>query len=183
MIQGTHQIRILGLDVRMQRCGFAVLEGQHQLLDWGITHYQARTRDGRTALATKRVASLLTLFQPSLVVLKYTSEHEGNERYKPILNAITREARRYRAEVVLIERKELQIVFQQFGNTKYKIAGLIAGLFPELGAKLPQPRKWYDREPRNTTIFDAVSVGLAYFNRSEGIFSVDQENHQVQSPG
>ena len=183
MTQNTHRIRILALDVRMQRCGFAVLENQHQLLDWGITHYQARTRDGRAELATKRVASLLTLFQPSFVVLKYTSEREGNEGYKPIVNAITREARRYRAEMVLIERKELQIVFRQFGNTKYKIAGLIAGLFPELGARLPQPRKWYDREPRNMTIFDAVSVGLAYFNRSGEIFSVDQKNHQRQSPG
>ena len=112
--------------------------------------------------------------------MKYTPDQSGRQ-YKPIIDAIFRVAQQHQVAVEFVQRKELQSIFRQSGNTKYAIAEFVAGLFPELASKLPKKRKWYDREPRNSTIFDAVSVGLAYLV-PDGQFIPHNRSPQSRTP-
>jgi hypothetical protein len=67
----SHERRILVIAPRSRRFGFAVFEGPQQLLDWGMVFYPLNDEAQRAA-TNKRVASLLTLYIPSVVVVGQT---------------------------------------------------------------------------------------------------------------
>jgi hypothetical protein len=166
------QPRILAIDLRSQLLGFAILEGPATLLDFGRTLFYISGRRRNTMIVRKRVAALLDLFLPSVIVLKRTSGRRdltlvGN---KGVFAAIKREAELRSLELILLKRRDIYYAFQRSGNkSKDDVAALIAGWFPEVEWKLPPRRKNYDPEHHAMTIFDAISIGLAYFaDRGEG---------------
>jgi hypothetical protein len=53
-------------------------------------------------------------------------------------------------------------------SSKYKIASVIAGKFPELHGKLPATRKSWEPELHRMIIFDTIAAGLAYL-QPEGV--------------
>jgi hypothetical protein len=158
--------RVLTVHLRPQRFGFAVFKGARQLLDWGGSTYPAP--NGSSAPISKRIYPLLEMYAPSVVVVRKITKSPG-ERYedlRPIVSAIREQAAAHSAEVVFVGREEVRRVFGRFGKTtKYDIAIQVATFFPELMWKLPPPRKPWQTEHRNMAIFDAASLGIAYFSR------------------
>jgi hypothetical protein len=61
-----HDPRILAIDLRAQRFGYGVFEGAKRLLYWGVRAYSSGDADA----AARRVADLLKLFCPSIVVVR-----------------------------------------------------------------------------------------------------------------
>jgi hypothetical protein len=82
MDQAAQNMRVIAVDVRYERLGYAVLDGTSRLVDWGITQFQAGVGH------VDRVTHLVVLFQPSVVVLR--TIEKGSWRDRPSLRKIVR---------------------------------------------------------------------------------------------
>jgi hypothetical protein len=164
--------RILAIDLRSQLFGFAVLEGPQTLSDFGRKLLHLSSPHPDAVIVRKKIAGLLNLFAPSAIILKHTLGRNDREhvRRKEVIAAIKQEADIDAIKLVFLTRKEIYQAFRQSGDTnKYKIAGLVAETFPELLSKLPPNRKNWEPEHHNMAVFDAISVGLAYFAQFDGV--------------
>jgi D-alanyl-D-alanine carboxypeptidase len=159
----SHDRRILAIALRSRRFGFAVFEGSNRLLDWGMAFYPL-SHGAQRAATSKRVASLLTLFIPSVVVVaKARSQNVRNgSGVRPILRLIRREASARLIPVHVMKRVEVREVFRlAHAKSKNEIAAMIAQKFPELLWKLPPKRRIWESEHPIMAMFDAVALGFA----------------------
>lgn len=167
LTQPSPQTRLLAVYPCLQRFGFAVFKGPTQLLDWGGGAFSVRNGDSSLAICG-RICPLLKIYAPEVLVVRKVASGEG-ERYaeiRPIMSAIKKQAAKQSVEFELVGREEVRRTFERFGTTtKYDIAARVATLFPELMWKLPPPRKSWQTEYYNMAIFDAASLGIAYFSR------------------
>jgi hypothetical protein len=178
--------RILAIDLRSQLFGFAVLEGPRTLLDYGRKPCRADNTQDNAMIVRKKVAALLAFYEPSVIVLKHASGRSDQPllQSKESMEGIKCEAKLRSLELVFLSRRDIHRVFRQSGNTsKYRIAALIAGLFPELAWKLPPYRKNWQSEHHNMAIFDAVSLGLAYLAQYGGILPKVAGETEVRTSG
>src|ERR1039458_886516 len=116
--------RVLSLDIRSRRVGYAVFEGPGLLLDWGVIR-------NRAAL----IQSLLDTFEPSVIVLRTIAL--GSIRDRSIVRRAIRRIRRKAKSVsipsVLVSRAQIIRLFRQHVKpTKHEIAAIIAECFPGL---------------------------------------------------
>jgi Holliday junction resolvasome RuvABC endonuclease subunit len=162
----TWTTRILALDIRLRKVGFAVLEGPDHLLDWGILRWRAEVDP---VLATMhRISPLLALYSPSFVVLKRLNRVRKARRRKRVIDAVMRELTFRSIEVRMVKRADVRHAFRQSGSrNKYQIAASIAERFPELRRKLPPKRKAYQPERYNAVIFDAVALAVTHRSQCE----------------
>jgi hypothetical protein len=175
--------RILAIDLRSQLFGYAVLEGPWTLLDFGRKLIPLRSPTPDTVIVRKKITTLLSFFSPSIIVLKHTSGRSDSElvKRKNVMAVIKHGAETQSAKLLLLTRRDIYRAFRQNGNTnKYKIAALTAGLFPELASRLPPMRKNWQPEHHNMAIFDAISVGLAFFAQTDPILDFEYEQLPAQ---
>lgn len=173
-----HEPRVLAIDLRSQLLGFAVLEGPTTLLDWGRKRFQKSGSLNNATIVRKKIAALLIFSAPSVLVLKYTSGRKDREpsKKKSLRKAIKYETKMRSVELVFLTRKDVREAFRASGNTsKYRIAGLIGNIFPELAWKLPPKRKHYHPEHHSMPVFDAISLGLTYFARFNEVLEANGE--------
>jgi hypothetical protein len=150
--------RVLVVDVKPRRMGFAIIETPARLLDFGI----ARVHSPHAGM--RRVAALIPRFRPAVVVVrKIKRRSRRNQRFmRAVLRLISYDADHSSIKVAAVD--ERQVKFSLGGNrlTKHEVASLLARAFPELSWKLPQPRKSWQTERWNMLIFDTVALGMAY---------------------
>lgn len=172
-----HDRRILAIDLRPRRFGYAVFEGPRFLLDWGANAYPSN-RDPEGTVATRRLAALLRFSTPSAVVVK--KERWESAKTDPVVRsmveAITRETSARSIPVYLVGQSELTSTFRNFEcETKYEIATVLTGFFPELLWKLPPPRQIWESEHPRMTMFDAIALGFTHWQRSSPESTPDLE--------
>lgn len=159
---GRHD-RVLALEVRPQRYGFAVLEGSGGLLDWGI-----RSCGNGRIVRMGGLDSLLESYSPHFVVIrrrKHNSRQAANA-VRSVVTRITKEARRFSAQTTFISAKPIRRLFEQYGCTnKHETASALAEWFDEIAWKLPARRRPWQSEKKNTLLFDALATGIAFFAR------------------
>jgi hypothetical protein len=163
-----HDRRILAIDLRPRRFGYAVFEGSRFLLDWGANSYPS-SGDPEGTVAAKRLAALLRFSTPSAVVVKKErwESAETDSVVRPVVEATTRETSARSIPIYLIGQNELASTFRSLEcETKYEIASVLTRFFPELLWKLPPPRQIWESEHPRMTMFDAVAVGFTYWKRS-----------------
>ncbi len=151
--------RILALDPVSQGFGFAVLEGDPQrLVDYGVA-YCRRTPEGCDEAVRQRIE----LTQPSTVVVP--SILEGSrlrvralERfYEVIGHVLAREG----LDVRPLRPSLVRSAFADRGaDTRRAVHELLVTCFPELRARLPKPRLFFDPESPRTAIFDALAMAV-----------------------
>ena len=159
--------RILAIALRSRRFGFAVFEGPNRLLDWGMVFYPLNN-DVQRAAASKRVASLLTLYIPSVIVVGRTRllNVRNGSGVRPILRSIRRESSSRLIPVHLMKRADVRKVFRlAHVKTKHEIASFVAQMFPELLWKQPPKRRIWESEHPIMAMFDAVALGFVYWQR------------------
>lgn len=67
-------------------------------------------------------------------------------------------------ELVTFTREALREVFAEVGaETKYEIAQAVAGIIPAFKHRLPPIRKIWQSEDERQSLFDAASLGIAYY--------------------
>jgi hypothetical protein len=158
--------RVLAVDLRASRFAYAIYDGPNRLLDWGG---RACPLANGANLAGERVAELLKLFHPAVVVLK--KDRRGGARNASVLRRTASEIRREAAmrsvPVFAFSPEEVKEAFGIFRvNTKDDVAAVLTGIFPELLWELPRKRKKWDNEHPRMAVFDAIAVGFAYFQRN-----------------
>jgi D-alanyl-D-alanine carboxypeptidase len=167
MHQKSHNRRILAIALRSGRFGYAVFEESDSLLDWGMVFYPLKNSAQRAA-ASKRVASLLSQFAPSMVIVQYARSQNVRDGsgVRPSLRSIRRETSARLIPVRVMKSAEVKEAFRPLRATsKHEIASGLTEVFPELLWKLPPKRKIWETEHFRMILFDAVALGFAYWLR------------------
>jgi hypothetical protein len=148
-------LRLLALEIRPQKAGFAVFDGA-TLLDWGVRGY------GRTP-AFRRIETLLSLYTPSVIVIRRRHYLKHDDAGARVVQSIKRGAQRKSISVRSLDAQHIRAFFKQRGcDSKHAIATLLAEWFPELAWRLPAKRKLWQSEPHNTLLFDAVAIAVTF---------------------
>jgi hypothetical protein len=162
--------RIMAIDLRRSRFGYAVFDGPSTLIEWGSGEIWT---DGkrRGALKNTRLRSTLRVSSPATVVVRRSQYRGGlgSPLKDRLLRQIKSDADGYSIPVVMISQNEIRRAFHLPNrSSKYKIASVIACKFPELRVKLPAGRKSWEPERHRMIIFDTIAAGLAYL-QPEGV--------------
>jgi len=154
-------LRVLALDPMSRGFGFAVLEGQTTLVDWGIRN---AANDKPRALLRK-IKDLIGLYHPDVIVIE-DCRHDRSRRRQRVRAVIAQVAALAtpETEVLLIPAAVVRSLFGRNGViTKHQIATRVSQHFSELAHRLPPARKPWMPEDARFAIFDAVAFGLTYY--------------------
>ena len=138
--------RILAVAVASGRVGYVLLVGE-KLKDWHVSYTAPKSPTTAAELAQKWINQL----EPDVVV---TEKAEGaakkGRKTKAIIGAIARTAEHnYVLDVSVVRAHD-------YAN-KYEEAAALAAQYPAIQAWLPKKRRFFDNEPRNTVLFEALS--------------------------
>lgn len=153
------ELRVIAIDPVSRGFGWAVLEGPHRLIDWGVKY----SSGGHRNAWLQGLAELLDHFDPQLLVVEDTAA-SGTRRCARVQKLIARALRLATAlhiRVCRVPRQKVREVFTGLGaSTKHEVAATIAKRFPELDPRLPPLRKPWMSEDDRMSIFDALAFAL-----------------------
>jgi hypothetical protein len=160
--------RVLAIDPVKRGFGFAVLDGPHSLVEWGLRGTTRRHRS-HEEWCLEQVARLIAFYGPDRIVVEDCSDSRSKRgRRSQIL--IERIVIRAGKDGVPARRISAAALGRPGATcTKYKVALAIAGRFPELSIRLPPVRKPWMSEDARMAIFDAVALALSYYVRGSGL--------------
>lgn len=151
--------RVVAVEVRTGRIGYAVLEKPMRLIDFGASWFDS------LPAAKSRLARLLQIHSPAILVLRKRTRTElrRNSSFARVANLVRKEASRLSVTVECLSGKKFAAFNERHScRNKYEMAAFLATAFPETAWRLPPRRKAYDPEPRPLIYFDALAVGMAY---------------------
>lgn len=161
-MNGNSLGRVLAVDIRADRIGYAAFETPGQLLDYGTSRFN-RGETGRA-----RVEFLLRALTPSVLVLLRPRARSTRRcpRWTMNLKVIEGEAKRLGVPVTFVAERALKTLFADLNcRNKFQIGALLGTWFPELARHVPPARKCYEPEPWAIAYFDAIALGAAHFMR------------------
>lgn len=168
--------RIIALDLRSRRSGFAVFEGPRRLLDFGTT----ATPAAYTEDATKGLSGQLKLWLPQIIVVREDrwNDCEMHQEMKSWAGILRTAARSGSFQIHLISQAAIRESFRNLRcRTKAEISTALARIFPELIWYLPPERKLWESEHPRQTVFDAIALGLAYWqHEASSVLPEPEEN-------
>lgn len=141
--------RVLAVAVATGRVGSVFLMGD-RLMDWRISRKASQSTTNAVEVAQKWINEL----RPNVVITENTAcaLHKG-EQAKNITAAIARIAAHNYVLDISIER------VQHYAN-KYEEATALTDHYPELLPWLPKKRRFFDNEPRETVLFEALALAM-----------------------
>lgn len=168
--------KVLALEIRASKLGFAVLEGSTRLLDWGVRSFDEKKEKPRSAVSD-RIATLLAFHKPAAVVAHTPKYHSvaDNKRFLTIAAAIRAEARKSSTKFLVLTTRQVRArLGPEEQVTKHAIATSLANQFEEFTWKLPRRRKSYQSEAPAMLVFDALANGIAFFGRQTPSTSIHE---------
>lgn len=133
--------RILAIAPSTRGFGFAVLEGQETLVDWGVKS----VKGDKNAQSLKKVAELVVHYQPGVLVLENASAKGSrrSSRIRTLVRQIIQMAATRNVRTKLFARDRVMKTFIADGDrTKQALAEIMAQRFSE---QLGQPRLFAER--------------------------------------
>ena len=149
-------LRILAIDPSPKGFGFAVLESDSQLVDWGVAVLSSKADLEFLA----RLEGLVDRTRPALLVLEDPTGTRLGLRHVRLIRGATEYARTRRLRVEAVSRATMRNSFGTTCKNKYDIAVAISRQFPELASRLPAKRRLWTSEDERMNIFDAVALAL-----------------------
>ena len=141
--------RVLAIAVATGRVGYVFLVDK-KLYGWSLSRKAASSAEQAARFAKDWIDRM----RPDVVVYeKITDRCRKGDAVRAAIEAIARVAEVEPLFDVAIPRPH------RFPN-KFEEAEALANRFPELRLRVPKPRKLWDSEPRNTTIFEALALAL-----------------------
>ncbi|PWE34093.1 hypothetical protein DDZ14_02745 [Maritimibacter sp. 55A14] len=139
--------RFLGIAAASGRVGCVyVIHGR--LRDWQISGTASRSPED----AAMHAQRWITRLEPEAVVTeKITKTSHKGEKTRAIIAAMADTAAQFHVYDISVAR------VQSYRN-KYEEAAALAELYPEIKDWLPPERRFYDNEPRNTVLFEALAL-------------------------
>jgi Holliday junction resolvasome RuvABC endonuclease subunit len=162
MIQ-LHQkhFRVLAISPSTRGFGYAVLEGEQSLVDWGVKHVEA----DKNARCVAKVKELIDQYQPDIMALQDHTKKDSRHsiRIRTLSRQIIALASKQNVRFILFSRDQVERLFTPNGKgTKHGRAELLSARFPsELGYRLPPKRRPWMSEDYRMDMFDAVALALA----------------------
>jgi len=159
----SRELRVLAIDPVTSGFGFAVMEGERNLIDWGVKEAVGHNKN---QACLRLVCSLFDRYQPEMLVVEHTSLGKTRrcERVRDLIRNILSLAVERRIRTRAFSRPQIRDAFQtRDARTKHEIATVIAKLLPELGPRLPRLRQPWMSEDSRMAIFDAVALALTYY--------------------
>lgn len=140
-------LRLLAVAAISRHVAYVFFVG-NRLMDWAISDRASDTPEA----AAKAVAQWIEDLAPSAIISERpdTAERKG-DRTRRLLTAIGETAQNSGRLHVAVSRT------QAFPN-KYAEAAFYAARYPELLPWLPEKRLFYENEPRNPILFEAVAL-------------------------
>lgn len=141
------RLRVLAIAAATGRIGHVLVIGE-RLLDWGLSRMASTSPE----LAAKHAEKLIADLAPDVVVTEdIPKTSTKGSRTRQLIDAITRVAERAKLLSMRVQHTH------DFPN-KYEEAAHLATRFPEITAWVPKKRRLWDSEPRNTVLFEALSL-------------------------
>lgn len=139
--------RVLAVAAATGRVGW-VFFVDDQLMDWQISNKAANG----TAEAATFARTMIREFCPDVVIVEEaaTARHKGKHALR-ITAAIARAAGENNVVAITVPREHLY-------PNKYAEAEALLKRYPELTPWKPERVHFYDNEPRNTVIFEALAL-------------------------
>lgn len=138
--------KILAIAVSTGRAGYVYIVGG-TLKDWQISRKATNSMIDLTVWAQRAINEL----RPDVVVTeKITSRCRKSRKSKQLISTVTQLASHNYVMDVSVERPHTSL-------TKYELAAEQIQRYPELRGWLPR-RRFFDPEPRNTILFEALSL-------------------------
>lgn len=163
----SKQVRIAALSLSSSGFGYAVMEGNNQLVGYGKMVIK-KNKNARVLVHTGKIVSR---YQPNVLVLQDVNAKEAyrHQRIKKLHRRITARAKKSKIEVVEISGKELRsTLLGNTAGTKQEMAEHIAKQFPdELASRIPTKREAWTSEDSRMDIFDAVGIALTHQRRTK----------------
>lgn len=152
------QFRILAIAPSTRGFGFAVLEGQETLVDWGVKS----VKGDKNKQTLAKVKALIAHYQPGVLVLQDTKHSRRALRIRTLSRRIISMGATRKVKVALFSREQvMQLFFTDGQGTKYALAEILAKRFPEeLASRLPPKRRPWMSEDSRMDIFVAVALAL-----------------------
>lgn len=158
MIREWHhkRISVLAIDPTSKGFGFAVIENDLFLVDYGI----ARVWSPRLREFIDKTYSVVEKYRPVMIILPRIGSEKTRRRTRAKVSALAAHLRFNHHTVVMLPRDSVLKTFAPAG-TKDEIAQAIAKAFPELTSRLPRKRRPWMSEDESMNVFDAVALALA----------------------
>jgi Holliday junction resolvasome RuvABC endonuclease subunit len=154
------QLRLLSISPSTRGFGFAVLEGDERLVDWGVR----RVSSNKNAQSLAKIKELIGQYQPDVIAVEdcLAKESRRSLRVRKLNKQILALAATCKLKTMPVPQSEVIRTFFPDGNgTKHSVAEAIANRFSdELGFRLPPKRKPWMSEDARMNIFDAVALAL-----------------------
>jgi archaeosine-15-forming tRNA-guanine transglycosylase len=147
MTTGMAALKLLAIAAVSRHVAYVYLIGD-RLVDWRISDRASSSAEKASAT----VQGWINLLGPEVVVTeKVSSAVRKGRKAKAAIDAIAMVAANNEVLDVSVNRE------QAFAN-KYLEADAIVADYPELRPWLPKKRLFYDNEPRNTVLFEAMAL-------------------------
>ncbi len=119
-----------------------------RVMDWQISGKAAKSPE----LAAQYIARMILSHQPDVIVTeKLASARSKGDHAKALITAMADVAANNELLDISIDRPS------DFAN-KYDEADALAERYPEVAAWKPKRRRFFDNEPRNTVLFEALAL-------------------------
>ena len=164
----SKNIRVLGLAPSSYGCGFAVIEGEHRLVGWGVKTVKGGDKNAR---CLSKVGNLIAHFQPHVIAIEDAriKSSRRSPRIRALIEEIVMMASDENIKVKRYSRKQLKLGFLSDENgTKHALAqNLVTRFTKELTLRLPPKPKAWDNEDSRMDIFDAVALAEHFLRGGE----------------
>jgi Holliday junction resolvasome RuvABC endonuclease subunit len=158
----SRNLRVLAIAPSTRGFGFAVLEGEETLVDWGATEVKHEKNPETLA----KVERLVVHYQPDVLVLPdaFIKNSRRSSRIKSLCQEIATFAETGKIKVKTISSEQVRrSLLGTAEATKHAIAEMLAKRFQaELGSLLPPKRRPWASEDRRMDIFDAAALVVVF---------------------
>ena len=145
--------RLLAIAAATGRVGYVFFIGKH-LTDWRVSEKAAKSSEK----AAGEVEKWINQLQPDVVVTEKVGRRAKKDGKTLEINAaMARTAEHNYLLDVAVERDPVL-------PNKYDEAKAQAKRFPEIAAWLPKKRRFFDNEPRNIVLFEALTLAESILN-------------------
>ncbi|WP_299829309.1 hypothetical protein [uncultured Roseobacter sp.] len=143
-------LKVLTVAVAKGRAGYVYMAGG-ELRDWNISVKAVKSGNQ----LVEWLQTLINQLQPDVVVTeKITADCRKGGKTKRLIRTLSQLAAHNYVLDVSVERPRDH-------PCKYTEAAALAERYPELAGWLPKKRRYFDSEPRNTILFEALALAEA----------------------
>jgi Holliday junction resolvasome RuvABC endonuclease subunit len=152
--------RVLGIAPFTRGFGYALLEGEGELGDFGLAFVKGEKNSG----CLKRMEEMIGIFTPQVIAIDNAKAlgTRRSKRVQELFQDIAALSVKHKIKLRQIAKVQVnQAILGRKEGTKYEIARRLADWFPEdLAQLLPRKRKPWDCENPRMYLFDAVGIAF-----------------------